>query len=197
MSHRARHARRPQGSTSLRATVVATAVAGGVLAAPAATAFANDATPKPTPSVSKPSEEDVKKKRAAAEEAMRDGKPTTAPRGAVAAGDKPVARNAPKEAMKDGKPTTAPRGAVAAGDKPVVRKDETKPAPKPLSPEERKKAAADQAKRAPEGGVAAGERPASGGDNTGTLVGSAAGIALLAGASTMVLRRRAAGRPQG
>ncbi|WP_052029212.1 hypothetical protein, partial [Streptomyces aurantiacus] len=163
MSHRARHARRPQGSTSLRATVVATAVAGGVLAAPAATAFANDATPKPSPSVSKPSEEDVKKKRAAAEEAMRDGKPTTAPRGAVDAGDKPVAR------------------------------DDAKPTPKPQSPEERKKAAADKAQRAPEGGVAAGERPASGGDSTGTLVGSAAGIALLAGASTLVLRRRAAG----
>ncbi|MFD9075204.1 hypothetical protein [Streptomyces lasiicapitis] len=165
MSHRAR---RPQRSTSLRAAAVATAVAGGVLAAPAATAFANDATPKPKPTVSKPSDEDaVKEKRDAAEEAKKEGRPSVAP----------------------------PRGGVAAGDKPVVRED-TKPTPKPVSPEERKKVAADRAAQAPKGGVAAGERPASGGDGTATLVGSAAGIALLAGASTIVLRRRAAGRTQ-
>ncbi|QIB47197.1 hypothetical protein [Streptomyces aureoverticillatus] len=166
MSHRAR---RPQRSTSLRAAAVATAVAGGVLAAPAATAFANDATPKPKPTVSKPSDEDaVKEKRDAAEQAKKEGRPSVAP----------------------------PRGGVAAGDKPVVREDTTKPTPKPLSPEERKKVAADKAAQAPRGGVAAGERPASGGDGTATLVGSAAGIALLAGASTIVLRRRAAGRTQ-
>lgn len=171
MSHRAR---RPQRSTSLRAAAVATAVACGVLAAPSATAFASDTTPKPKPTTSAPSPEgvspeDVKKKRAAAE-----------------------------EALKEGRPTKAPRGGVAAGDKPVVREDDAKPTPKPLSPDARKKLAAEKAARTPEGGVAAGERPASGGDgNTGTLVGSAAGIALLAGASTVVLRRRAAGGRQG
>ncbi|KAB2588762.1 hypothetical protein F5983_30835, partial [Streptomyces arboris] len=44
---------------------------------------------------------------------------------------------------------------------------------------------------APRGGVAAGERPAGTGDNSTTaLAGSVAGAALLAGAGTLVLRRR-------
>ncbi|WJV50332.1 hypothetical protein [Streptomyces flavofungini] len=159
MSHRAR---RPQRSTSLRAAVFATAVAGGVIAAPSATAFASDTPPKPKPTVSKPAPEDVvKKKRAAAEDARQQA-PEAVP----------------------------PRGGVAAGDKPVVR--EKAPQPKPVSDEARKRAA-----QAPKGGVAAGERPQSDSDGTATLIGSAAGIGLLAGASTMVLRRRSTARQQG
>ncbi|MFD9886722.1 hypothetical protein ACFWZT_35275 [Streptomyces alboflavus] len=161
MSHRAR---RPQRSTSLRAAFFATAVAGGVLAAPSATAFASDTPPKPKPTVSKPAPEDVVKKKRAAEDA-RQKAPGAVPRGGVAAGDKP--------------------------DKPAVR-EKAKPAPKPVSDEARKRLA-----QPPKGGVAAGERPESGSDNTATLIGSAAGIGLLAGASTMVLRRRAAVRQQG
>ena len=55
---------------------------------------------------------------------------------------------------------------------------------------------AQEAKKAgkdfPRGGVAAGEAPA--GDNTGTLIGSATGALLLAGAGTYVVRRRSAAR---
>lgn len=159
MSHRAR---RPQRSTSLRAAVFATAVAGGVLAAPSATAFASDTPPKPKPTVSKPAPEDVAKKRAAAEDAKQKA------------------------------PGALPRGGVAAGDKPVVREEAPKTTPKPVSDEARKRAG-----QPPRGGVAAGERPESGSDSTATLIGSAAGLTLLAGAGTMVLRRRTTVRRQG
>ncbi|QDQ10142.1 hypothetical protein [Streptomyces spectabilis] len=161
MTHRA-HAR--PHARPLRAAFVASAVAAGVLASPAATAFASESTPKPTAGVDTPapevSKESVAKKRAAREEALRDAK----------------------------RKHVAPRGGVAAGDKPVVKESGTA-APEPA----RKKPAV-----APRGGVAAGERPAEGGgDNTPALIGSAAGIALVAGASTLVLRRRATGRAQG
>ncbi|WP_055524996.1 hypothetical protein [Streptomyces graminilatus] len=64
---------------------------------------------------------------------------------------------------------------------------------------------AEAAKRAsgkdyPRGGVAAGEAPATEStkdDNTGTLVGTATGALLLAGAGTYVLRRRTAARHDG
>ncbi len=48
----------------------------------------------------------------------------------------------------------------------------------------------------PRGGVAAGEAPAKD-DNTGTLIGSATGALLLAGAGTYVLRRRTTARREG
>ncbi|MET7738439.1 sortase-dependent protein [Streptomyces sp. NPDC005402] len=48
----------------------------------------------------------------------------------------------------------------------------------------------------PRGGVAAGEAPAED-DNTGTLIGSATGALLLAGAGTYVLRRRTTARREG
>lgn len=49
---------------------------------------------------------------------------------------------------------------------------------------------------APRGGVAAGERPvAASGDGTAVLAGSAAAALLVAGAGTLVLRRRATARP--
>ena len=48
----------------------------------------------------------------------------------------------------------------------------------------------------PRGGVAAGEAPAQD-DNTGTLIGSATGALLLAGAGTYVLRRRTTARRDG
>ncbi|WP_103534416.1 hypothetical protein [Streptomyces sp. SM11] len=52
---------------------------------------------------------------------------------------------------------------------------------------------ADRPAVTPRGGVAAGERPAGSGDNsTAVLAGSVAGAALLAGAGTIVLRRRSA-----
>jgi len=55
---------------------------------------------------------------------------------------------------------------------------------------------AQEAKKAgkdyPRGGVAAGEAPAD--DNTGTLIGSATGALLLAGAGTYVVRRRISAR---
>ncbi|MFD7323582.1 hypothetical protein ACFV9D_21205 [Streptomyces sp. NPDC059875] len=47
-----------------------------------------------------------------------------------------------------------------------------------------------EATPAPRGGVAAGEKPAAGEDTSSLVYGSAVGAALLAGAGTIVLRRR-------
>ncbi|MDX3749243.1 sortase-dependent protein [Streptomyces sp. AK08-02] len=49
----------------------------------------------------------------------------------------------------------------------------------------------------PRGGVAAGEAPAQDDNNTGTLIGSATGALLLAGAGTYVVRRRTTARREG
>ncbi|WP_302217017.1 MULTISPECIES: hypothetical protein [unclassified Streptomyces] len=83
-----------------------------------------------------------------------------------------AAAEAPRDAAA---PSAVPRGGVAAGDRPA-------PAPKEAAPSV-----------TPRGGVAAGERPAGSGDNSAAvLAGSVAGAALLAGAGTLVLRRRSA-----
>ncbi|MBT2900696.1 hypothetical protein [Streptomyces sp. McG3] len=152
---------------TLRAAVLAAVAAGAVLV-PSAAAFA-DASPKSSePAVvdlsSKPSEAPTK--------TPEDAGPAVAPRGGVAAGDRPAP--APKEAgPAEAAPAVTPRGGVAAGDRPA-------PAPKDAGPAV-----------TPRGGVAAGERPAGGGDNsTAVLAGSVAGTALLAGVGTIVLRRR-------
>ncbi|MGW9245864.1 hypothetical protein [Streptomyces badius] len=95
----------------------------------------------------------------------------------------PERSKAAAETPKEAAPAVTPRGGVAAGDRPA-------PAPKKAAPAEPAPAVT------PRGGVAAGERPVGSGDNsTALLAGSAAGAALLAGAGTLVLRRRsAAGR---
>ncbi|MFJ1797772.1 hypothetical protein [Streptomyces sp. NPDC088180] len=154
---------------TLRAAVLAAVAAGAVLV-PSAAAFA-DASPKaPEPAVvdlsSKPSE--------AATETPKAAAPAVAPRGGVAAGERPTP--APKEAgPAEAAPAVTPRGGVAAGERPA-------PAPKDAGPAV-----------TPRGGVAAGERPAGNGDNsTAVLVGSVTGTALLAGVGTIVLRRRSA-----
>ncbi|MFH9756027.1 hypothetical protein [Streptomyces griseus] len=83
-----------------------------------------------------------------------------------------AAAEAPRDAAA---PSAVPRGGVAAGDRPAPAAKEAAPAV------------------TPRGGVAAGERPAGSGDNsTAVLAGSVAGAALLAGAGTLVLRRRSA-----
>ncbi|MFF9350515.1 hypothetical protein [Streptomyces sp. NPDC014734] len=80
-------------------------------------------------------------------------------------------------------PSVAPRGGVAAGEDPT-----------PVPAE--RAAAAKRAAAAPRGGVAAGERPAAtSGDSTAVLAGSAAAALLVAGAGTLVLRRRSVGQP--
>jgi hypothetical protein len=71
--------------------------------------------------------------------------------------------------------------------------------PDPDAGREARKAAEAQktgGKDLPRGGVAAGEAPAQD-DNTGTLIGSATGALLLAGAGTYVLRRRSTARREG
>ena len=65
--------------------------------------------------------------------------------------------------------------------------------PRPGRPTEAQKTGG---KGYPRGGVAAGEAPAKD-DNTGTLIGSATGALLLAGAGTYVLRRRTTARREG
>ncbi|MFF9569056.1 hypothetical protein [Streptomyces sp. NPDC014685] len=85
----------------------------------------------------------------------------------------------------DAQPSVVPLGGVAAGDSPS-------PAPA---------VAEDGSKRrnlAPRGGVDAGERIAgTPGDNTTAIAGSATAALLLAGAGTVVLRRRSAAQRNG
>lgn len=129
---------------TLRTVAVAALVAGAAFL-PSAPAFAADRTPAPS----------------------AEG---TTPVPAPTRGD-----DAPRPSQDRG-PSAAPRGGVAAGDKPAP------------APAERRDAA--PAPAAPRGGVDAGERPAAGATTGTALAGSAAGIALLAGAGTLVLRRR-------
>lgn len=76
-------------------------------------------------------------------------------------------------------PSAVPRGGVAAGDKPAPARGGKRVA-------------------APRGGVNAGERPAgSASGNTTALAGSAAALALVAGAGTFVVRRRSASHRNG
>ncbi|MFI1223391.1 MULTISPECIES: hypothetical protein [unclassified Streptomyces] len=130
---------------TLRAVVLAAVAAGAVLV-PSAAAFA-DTSPKPS-----------------------------AP---VEAVPSPERSEAAAETPREAAPSVAPRGGVAAGDRPA-------PAPTEAGPQQAAPAVT------PRGGVAAGERPVSGDNSTAVLAGSVAGAALLAGAGTIVLRRRSA-----
>ncbi|MFG3530312.1 hypothetical protein ACGF8B_26755 [Streptomyces sp. NPDC047917] len=88
------------------------------------------------------------------------------------------------EPKRGAQPSAAPRGGVAAGDS---------PAPAKAEPTVKRPGAA-----APRGGVAAGERPTgTSGDQTTVLAGSAAAALLVAGAGTIVLRRRSAAQRNG
>ncbi|OCC13561.1 hypothetical protein [Streptomyces sp. PTY087I2] len=101
--------------TTLRAAVLAAVAAGAVLV-PSTAAFA-DATPKP-PAEATPSPERSK----AAADASKDAAPAEAPRGGVAAGDRPTP--APKEAaLGEAAPAVTPRGGVAAGERPAGGSD--------------------------------------------------------------------------
>ncbi|MFG3408414.1 hypothetical protein [Streptomyces sp. NPDC048142] len=148
---------------TLRAAVLAAVAAGAVLV-PSAAAFA-DASPKP----SEPAVVDLSRSEAAKDAPKEAARPAVTPRGGVAAGEGPA------PAAKEAAPAVTPRGGVAAGEGPAPAAKEAAPAV------------------TPRGGVAAGERPAGSGDNSTTvLAGSVAGAALLAGAGTLVLRRRSA-----
>ncbi|MFJ9012713.1 hypothetical protein [Streptomyces canus] len=83
-------------------------------------------------------------------------------------------------------------------DKEALAKKKAEDARTLKEDEARKAAEAQKAggKDYPRGGVAAGEAPAQD-DNTGTLIGSATGALLLAGAGTYVLRRRTTARREG
>lgn len=104
--------------------------------------------------------------------AFADSSPKPSEPAVVDLSERKAADDAAKEAAR---PAVTPRGGVAAGEGPAPAAKEAAPAV------------------TPRGGVAAGERPASSGDNsTAVLAGSVAGAALLAGAGTIVLRRRSA-----
>ncbi|MFH8468352.1 hypothetical protein [Streptomyces sp. NPDC017991] len=96
-------------------------------------------------------------------------------------------------------PTPTP-GATdsTSADKEALAKKKAEDARTLKEAEARKAAEAQKAggKDYPRGGVAAGEAPAQD-DNTGTLIGSATGALLLAGAGTYVLRRRTTARREG
>ncbi|MGW0960723.1 hypothetical protein ACWD4K_17170 [Streptomyces gelaticus] len=88
----------------------------------------------------------------------------------------------PKENTRQ--PVT-PRGGVAAGESPAPARAKAEPIVK------------RSGATAPRGGVAAGERPAgTSDDRTTALAGSAAAL-LVAGAGTIVLRRRSAAQRNG
>ncbi|WP_330291419.1 sortase-dependent protein [Streptomyces sp. NBC_00576] len=93
-------------------------------------------------------------------------------------------------------PTPTPGASDATpADKEALAKKKAEDARTLKEAEARKAAEAQKAggKDFPRGGVAAGEAPAQD-DNTGTLIGSATGALLLAGAGTYVLRRRTTAR---
>ncbi|MEU0950513.1 sortase-dependent protein [Streptomyces canus] len=96
-------------------------------------------------------------------------------------------------------PTPTP-GATdsTSADKEALAKKKAEDARTRKEAEARKAAEAQKTggKDFPRGGVAAGEAPAQD-DNTGTLIGSATGALLLAGAGTYVLRRRTTARREG
>lgn len=108
--------------------------------------------------------------------ASRGGEPSAAPSATPTV--------APSEARREraaAMASEAPRGGVAAGDSPT-------PTAVPSV----------RMSSAPRGGVAAGERPSgTSGDNTTAVMGSATAALLVAGAGTVVLRRRSAGRRNG
>ncbi|WP_329296733.1 sortase-dependent protein [Streptomyces pseudovenezuelae] len=95
--------------------------------------------------------------------------------------------------------TPSPRATDSTpADKEALAKKKAEDA-RTLKEDEARKAAEAQKARGkdyPRGGVAAGEAPAQD-DNTGTLIGSATGALLLAGAGTYVLRRRTTARREG
>ncbi|MFL5993347.1 MAG: sortase-dependent protein [Streptomyces sp.] len=95
-------------------------------------------------------------------------------------------------------PTPSPGATDSTpADKEALAKKKAEDA-KTLKEAEARKAEAQKTggKDYPRGGVAAGEAPAKD-DNTGTLIGSATGALLLAGAGTYVLRRRTTARREG
>ncbi|WP_069169692.1 LPXTG cell wall anchor domain-containing protein [Streptomyces griseus] len=91
----------------------------------------------------------------------------------------------------------APAAAAVADDSPTPATDRqatSSPAPR-STPTQVPSAAvteADTTRPMPRGGVAAGERPVADTGSATALYGSAAGAVLLAGAGTIVLRRRSA-----
>ncbi|MET7694334.1 sortase-dependent protein [Streptomyces sp. NPDC005483] len=96
-------------------------------------------------------------------------------------------------------PTPTPGATESTpADKEALAKKKAEDARTLKEDEARKAAEAQKAggKDYPRGGVAAGEAPAQD-DNTGTLIGSATGALLLAGAGTYVLRRRTTARREG
>ncbi|GGT38697.1 hypothetical protein GCM10010207_43630 [Streptomyces atratus] len=110
--------------------------------------------------------------------AFADSTPAPKPSVERSAAAAPAGTTAP---TRGSEPTVVPRGGVAAGDSPAPAKVE------------RPAAGKRSAGAAPRGGVAAGERPAgTSGDSTTALAGSAAAAVLVAGAGTVVLRRRSA-----
>ncbi|MEU0685660.1 hypothetical protein [Streptomyces uncialis] len=167
----------------LRRATLLTAAIGGVLA-PAGAAVASDGAPDRSIIVSD-SESPAKVEVVQRDREVPGDKVTaTQPPRSV-----PASESGPRVA--DGKPadkkiSLAPRGGVAAGEAtatpaPAPRVADGKPAEKRIS-------------LAPRGGVAAGERVAAEGGGSTAVAGSAAGLVMLAGAGTIMLRRRAAHR---
>lgn len=95
----------------------------------------------------------------------------------------------------DPTPTPGATDLTPEGKEALEKKAEDARTAKEAEARKAEAAKAGSAQDYPRGGVAAGEAPA--GDNTGTLIGSATGALLLAGAGTYVLRRRTTARREG
>lgn len=90
-------------------------------------------------------------------------------------------------------PTPTPEATdLAPSDKEALAKKQAEDAKAKEAALAEARKAKEAGKDYPRGGVAAGEAPAD--DNTAALVGSATGALLLAGAGTIVVRRRTAAR---
>ncbi|MFF8955767.1 hypothetical protein [Streptomyces sp. NPDC014894] len=158
---------------ALRALIVAAAAAGAAIV-PAGAAFA-DSSPSPSKPAVERTAQPEQPQEAGAEKPTRvplapgEG-PRVLPRGGVAAGDQPVVSP---------EPSAAGETRVVLGDKPAA-------APEPAAPRE-----GGGPVVLPRGGVAAGERPAERTAPSAAIAGSAVAFALVAGAGTFVVRRRA------
>lgn len=102
--------------------------------------------------------------------------------------------------------TDSPKPTAPSTEQPTPRPAESAPttaspapptAPPAAVPSAVPSEVGQQPTRAPRGGVAAGEQPAGSEGGSGALYGSAACAVLMAGAGTIVLRRRSAAQRNG
>ncbi|MGX2992894.1 hypothetical protein JNUCC64_01145 [Streptomyces sp. JNUCC 64] len=191
--------------TVLRRAVLVTVAVGGVLA-PATAALAADGDGERPLSLSagsgpSPSPVVEEGERATPSGGATPGRATPSPTVEPSAGRTPtVEPSAGGGPSTTGKPAPSPTPSLDLSTERPREGDRATPSPLvegSLFPDRKADLSARDHAETPRGGVAAGERPGADRDGTVALAGSAAGLLMLAGASTVVLRRRAAVRRDG